>query len=222
LKVIVVHHAPVIANPERVTHPVRRPRKATILPVALALSYPLLHLWVSERFDALSQAIGWPQYNRLMLWAMPAVLAVALIGGSLVPWGEVPTRWTWMRLAGVGGLAVAAQVLLVVANVELIHFPQYALLVGVLGAAGLAPEAAYWAATGWGAMDELYQHLVIYSHRPGTYLDLNDMVLNALGAAFAALLLRPRPAGASSARWLAALAGGVGCLAWPRPSWRPW
>ena len=92
------------------------------------------------------------------------------------------------------GLHVLAARGLLVANIELVHFPQYALLASVLYAGGLEPEAAWLLAAVAGSFDELYQHLVIYADRPDTYLDYNDMILNALGAAAGAFLFaRARP-----------------------------
>jgi hypothetical protein len=43
-------------------------------------------------------------------------------------------------------------------------------------------------ATLGGVLDELYQGLVIYAHLPVTRFDINDVVLNAIGAAWAVVL----------------------------------
>jgi hypothetical protein len=83
---------------------------------------------------------------------------------------------------------VLIQQSLLVASVENIHYPQYALLAVLLGRAGFAAEASWLAATGLGVIDELYQYLFLPRGRP-TYLDWNDMVLNGLGAAFGTVAL---------------------------------
>jgi hypothetical protein len=62
------------------------------------------------------------------------------------------------------------------------------LLAALLLAGGLAPQSAWLAATLGGVLDETYQWLVIYAHVPNTYFDYNDIVLNALGAAWAVVL----------------------------------
>jgi hypothetical protein len=38
-----------------------------------------------------------------------------------------------------------------------------------------------------GVLDEGYQHLVIYAAIPGAHFDWNDVILNAIGAAWATI-----------------------------------
>jgi hypothetical protein len=99
-------------------------------------------------------------------------------------------------------MTLAAQRWMLVANVEIIHFPQFGLIAGLLLAAGLAAEPAWLLATGAGILDETYQELVLYADRTDTYLDFNDMILNAIGAAWVVVLFaRHVPARPGWLRW---------------------
>src|SRR5438874_10605456 len=64
---------------------------------------------------------------------------------------------------------------------------------------------AFVGSTAAGVFDEAYQHLVIYAGRSDTYFDINDIVLNALGAAWGVVLLsdllRRRDTVESSGAW---------------------
>ena len=113
----------------------------------------------------------------------------------------------WPALLTLGAIGVAAQESLLVSNVELIHFPQFALLAGLILAAGLGAETAWLLATVAGIADETYQYLVLYAGVPNIYLDYNDMVLNAIGAAYAVCLF---------------VAAGGRSTAATSPSARPW
>jgi hypothetical protein len=94
----------------------------------------------------------------------------------------------WPALLVLGAAGVAAQESLLVSNVELIHYPQFALLAGLILATGLGAETAWVLTTVAGIADEVYQYLVLYAGVPNIYLDYNDMVLNAIGAAYAVCL----------------------------------
>jgi hypothetical protein len=67
--------------------------------------------------------------------------------------------------------------------------PQFALVAAVLLAGGMSGPGAYLGATAVGVVDETYQHLVVYAGRPDTYFDINDIVLNAIGACWSVVLL---------------------------------
>jgi hypothetical protein len=123
------------------------------------------------------------------------------IAAALVLLARDWRRWlqpsAMTALLTLGALTCGAYTLLMVANIELIHYPQYALMTGVLLAGGNAPIVAWTAAVAAGVIDETYQHLVIYAGRADTYLEFNDMVLNAIGATWVVLLVgasrRPPP-----------------------------
>lgn len=201
------------------------------LAVALCAGNLVLHKPISDACDWVRAQWGFPRYDLAALIAIPLVSAVLVIPRLLRRPG--PLRWplSALILAPLALITVASQRWLLVANIELIHFPQFGLLAVVLLAAGFSGEAAWLLATLAGVVDETYQHLVIYSGRPDTYLDFNDMLLNGIGAAWGVLLFaaparEPHPGpGFPRLRWPAPLlwVGGlllVG-LFWDPPWSRP-
>ena len=169
-----------------------------------------LHKPISDICDAWVVRYGWATYNRRVF----DVIASASIAVALVLLARDWRRWlrpsAIAALLALLALTCGAYKLLMVANIELIHFPQYALMTGALLAGGNSLNVAWTAAVAAGVIDEIYQHLVIYAGRPDTYLDFNDMVLNAIAATWVVLLVwagrRPKPT---------ALARSL------RPAWRP-
>ena len=97
---------------------------------------------------------------------------------------------TWLpaALLGLTALTLACQRWLLVTNIELIHFPQFALLAVLFLAAGFEAKTAWLLATLAGFADETYQHHVLYRNNPNTYFDINDIVLNTIGAAWGTCL----------------------------------
>lgn len=165
------------------------PRVWVWAPVAaLIVANPVLHKAISDLADFARVQWGFARYDRAALIVIPLV--------------SIAAAWPWLarsrsaqRRPATGAsllvllaLTLAAQRWLLVANIELVHFPQFALLAGLLIAAGLPGPAAYIGATTAGVLDETYQHLVIYAGRPDTYFDINDIVLNAIGAAWGVLV----------------------------------
>jgi hypothetical protein len=167
---------------------------------AMFVSDLLLHKPISDVCDWLVGRYGMAHFNRAALLAIglgSLALALAVVGPAI---RRAPPR-TLVALALLSVATVAAHQLLLVANVEIIHFPQYAILAGLLLVAGMDPLHAWVVATLLGIADETYQHLVIYRGRSGTYLDYNDMILNTLGVCWAILLNAARGARARSLRW---------------------
>ncbi len=160
--------------------------------VGLCLGNFLLHKPISDVCDAIRARTGFALYDRgaLVAFSVLSTLAVAPIATRRRAHLSEPT--TFFVLLVLAALTVAAQHWLLVTNIELIHFPQFALIAGLLWAGGMAPQAAWLGGTACGILDEFYQHLVIYAGRPDTYLDYNDMVLNAMGAAWIIVLLGAR------------------------------
>jgi hypothetical protein len=149
----------------------------------LVVGNPLLHKPISDVCDVLRVRWGFASYDRVALTVIPLVTVVAgipLLLRSLPYLRRASTLWSFATLAVI---TVASQQWLFVANIELIHFSQFALLAGLLLAAALSGPSAYIAATVSGLLDETYQHFVIYPGVPGTYFDINDIVLNAIGSA---------------------------------------
>ena len=204
--------------------PLHRRRWPWAAAAGLVVGNLFLHKPISDVCDALFVRLGRGPYERLML---SAIAAGSIAGGLALLRGRV---WALRRprvLAALLLLAVAtvaAQQWMLVSNVELIHFPQFGLLAALLLGAGLAPQPAWIGATACGVLDETYQHLVIYAHVAGTYFDYNDVVLNAIGAAWTVVLAA---AGASlnrtdgASRWERALLGallvGFGVSFWLAP-----
>jgi len=156
---------------------------------ALLAADLFLHKPISDICDGWGVRYGWATYNRRVF----VVIASVSIAASLPLLARDWRRWlrpsAMAALLALAALTWGAYALLMVANIELIHYPQYALMTGVLLAGGNLPIVAWMAAVGAGVIDEIYQHLVIYAGRPDTYLDFNDMVLNAIGATWVVLLV---------------------------------
>jgi hypothetical protein len=163
---------------------------------AFSLANLFLHKPISDICDALYARIGRGAYE----WSM--LLAIGALSAAGASWlvGRRRARALLQPpiigcLLALAAATIAAQQFMLVSNVELIHFPQFGLLAALLLATGLGPHAAWIGATLAGVLDETYQDLVIYAqlHTP---LDYNDIVLNAIGAAWVVVL-----AGGASAAW---------------------
>jgi hypothetical protein len=148
-----------------------------------------LHKPISNICDAWVVRYGWTTYNH---WVF-VVIVSASIAAAFVPLARHYRRWSdpsaVAALLMLSVMTYGAYKLLMVANIELIHFPQYALMAGVLLVGGNPASGSWVAAVAAGVIDETYQHLVIYAGRPNTYLDFNDMVLNAIGVTWMVLLI---------------------------------
>jgi hypothetical protein len=164
----------------------RSRRAAWLIAAALTLANPLLHKAVSDVFDWARARWGFTLYDRTALIAIP-VLSVLAVLPFLAGQRRLLVR-ALPSLLALTAMTVAAQHWLLVVNIELIHFPQFALLAVALLAAGLSGPSAYLASTAAGVLDETYQHLVVYAGVPDTYFDVNDIVLNAIGAAWGVVL----------------------------------
>jgi hypothetical protein len=105
-------------------------------------------------------------------------------------WCREDWTWTpvWLTAIFLLAFVALAHAFLLVAPIEYIHYPQYAVVAFLLGRAGIAPEIAWLGATALGAIDELHQFRVLRRGRP-EYFDWNDVVLNAVGAAYGIVLL---------------------------------
>jgi hypothetical protein len=164
-------------------------RLALGLAVALSAGNLVFHLSISDLCDSLYRTLGRTVYERLTLFGIVGLSVLAA-----APWLKRRIRALSEPRTAAASLALVvlacvAQTSLLVSNVELIHFPQYALLAGLLLAAGMTAEPAFAAASAAGILDEAYQYYVLYAGIPKVYLDFNDMYLNALGAALAVALM---------------------------------
>lgn len=196
---------------------------------ALALFFGnfFLHKPISDVCDAIRARIGFGAYDRgaLIGFFVLAAMAVAPVAARRRAVLTEPT--TFAVLVALAAMTVASQHWLLVTNIELVHFPQFALIAWLLWAGGLSPQTAWAGGTIAGVFDEFYQHLVIYADRADVYLDYNDMVLNSIGAAWVIVLLgagATRSAAEGGAdvrrfRWWPVLlvAAGVALGAWIDP-----
>ncbi len=182
---------------------------------ALSVGNLFLHKPISDICDATYARIGRGAYE----WSTLLAIAALSAAGALWLVGRRHAR-ALLQPAVIGCLVVlaaatiAAQQFLLVSNIELIHFPQFGLIAALLLASGLGPHGAWIGATLAGVLDEIYQDQVIYAYLH-TPLDYNDIVLNAIGAAWVVVL-----AGGASAAWpggargkRAAGAAAIGALA---------
>jgi hypothetical protein len=162
-----------------------RQRIAWTLALLLSGANLFLHLQISVFCDALYRRIGRSAYEWLTLIGIGGLtlLAAAPVLRRRVRLRSEPRALPALLILAAAG--VAAQESLLVTNVELIHFPQFALLAALLLVAGIGAEAAWFVATLAGIADEVYQYRVLYHGLPEIYLDYNDMVLNSIGAAWA-------------------------------------
>lgn len=149
-------------------------------------SWLLLHLPFTDLVELLLPKLGLANYD--LLWnAAATALGIAVIGvvANREDWALTPvTRVTLALLACV----LVAKALLLVAPIEYIHLPQYALVSVLLVKGGLPLEWAWLAATGLGALDEGFQFVFLRRGRP-EYFDWNDIVLNAIGASWGLALM---------------------------------
>jgi hypothetical protein len=181
-------------------------RRVWLVAAMLTLANPVLHKSISDVCDWVRARWGFESYNVTALIAIP-VASLLVVLPALIRRRAVLLRTpTLVNVLIVSGISFAAQHWLLVANVELIHLPQFALLATLLLAAGLDASSAYLLSTAAGVLDETYQHLVIYAGVAGTYFDINDIVLNAIGAAWGVVLF----AGMFEARMKTALSWRTG------------
>jgi hypothetical protein len=202
-----------------------------LLATALCAGNLFLHKPISDACDWARARWGFPRYDLAALIGIPLISSVLVLPRLIRRDGPLRRPLGGVVLVVLVVITVASQRWLLVANIELIHFPQFGLLAVVLLAAGFSGEAAWLLATFAGVLDETYQHLVIYAGRADTYLDFNDMLLNAIGAAWGVVLFgstarAPRAApGLRWLRWPAVLSWLVGLLLlalfWDPPWSRP-
>lgn len=162
---------------------------------ALVLGNLLLHRSISNVCDALSAHIGREAYECLSLAGIGALSAAGIAWLLRARSGPRMAVRPLLALAGLALVTAAAQRWLLVSNVELIHLPQFGLLAAVLMGVGVSPPHAWLSSTAAGVLDEAYQRLVIYPHVPNVSFDWNDIVLNAIGAAWAVVLFTGAPHG---------------------------
>jgi hypothetical protein len=154
---------------------------------ALVAANLLLHLPVSDVFDGLARRYGFTEYDtatRVVFLAAGLACAAWLWKPSASAHGAGVRR----ALVCLGVIIAIALALMVVNGIAAIHSPQYALLAWLLVRSGIGLERSWLAATAFGAIDEIWQWQTLPRVVPG-YLDWNDIVLNAIGAALGVLVV---------------------------------
>lgn len=146
-----------------------------------------LHLPVTDLCDVIAARLGLRLYDRL------AAVGFAVVGVAtpivIARWRAPAASFLALATTVLLGVALVVQKTLLVASIENIHYPQYALLAFLLGQGGLPTELSWLLSLALGAVDEGYQWLFMPR---GTfkYFDWNDVFLNAVGAAFGVVVLR--------------------------------
>lgn len=189
-----------------------------LIAVVLSVANLFAHKPISDICDALYARVGRGRYELISLVGIGLLsLAAALPAARRL---SRPLRETWLpvSLLGLTAITLASQRWLLVTNIELIHFPQFALIAVLFLIAGLGSRAAFLCGSIAGLLDETYQHLVLYAGVPNTYFDVNDILLNAVGAAWGVCLFgadrlaAEGPSLADSRRYLQALAATAGLV----------
>ncbi|MBW2109715.1 MAG: hypothetical protein JRI36_13795 [Deltaproteobacteria bacterium] len=166
-----------------VSHEIRVTR--TVVWAMVALGYlvfvVLSHDWVSDLY---AWIVGHCNRVTLEAWLRVGALGLGVLSVSacLIPSrkrGYVGFResilW-WIMLVV---FLVGADWFLIVTNIELIHYPQYAVLAVLFRLAVWDDFFAVFLTTVGGIFDELVQF--IWNPQYTKYIDFNDCVLNALG-----------------------------------------
>jgi hypothetical protein len=146
-----------------------------------------LHLPIEDLFDDIARRYGFFWYDAL---AQKVFIGFGLALLTALWWWSLPARRPVVRRATVAVVAamLLAKGFLLVAAIENIHYPQYALIVIALARAGLALEPSWLIAVGLGVLDEYYQFVMLPRGTPN-YLDADDIVLNAIGGLLGVILV---------------------------------
>lgn len=188
-------------------------RGAPWLVAALVVFNLFLHLPISDVFDGLARRYGFTEYDT----ATRAVFLIAGVAGAVWLWWPPRRAGVPKALLALAAVIAISQALIVVNGIEAIHYPQYALMAWLLVRAGPGLERSWIAATALGTVDEIWQWQTLRRAVPG-YLDWNDILLNAVGAALGVLIvvrLRRAPSAETllPAAWVAGAVATAGLVA---------
>ncbi len=169
----------------------RRPLLNLLL---LSLYFPLVAL----PHELVGQAIGrfvesyltWESYNAITLGIFAAIFFAYIFWLYRNVRGHAPLRnLIAFYLAALLLMTIVWYKMLIVVNIEAIHFVQYAIFALLLfPLVRRYGETIVWIVLA-GALDEAYQHFLlapVKSH----YFDFNDVVINLLGGVYGLLLAR--------------------------------
>src|SRR4051812_8094181 len=157
-------------------------RAGWLIPAALVAAGLWLHLPITDVCDGLVRKFGFVAYDAFLRRAFFGLGLATVVAAAA--FGRSPARRRSVAAIGVlFGAAIVVQHVMLVASIENVHYPQFALLALALLRCGMSLETAWASTTAMGAVDELYQYLELPRGTP-SYFDWNDVVLNAMGAAF--------------------------------------
>lgn len=147
------------------------------------------HKEVSKIFDWLSKELSFEIYNDIM-FKVSIFLAVTFFAFVLFRIRNGNRRLLkityWLFTALLVGVSYK---MLIVFNVETIHFLQYAILALLVFPLIMRyGDTVFWC-TLLGALDEGYQYFVLYRDNNEVYFDFNDILLNLVGAGMGVLIL---------------------------------
>jgi len=141
----------------------------------VVLPHEVIGVWIAQTLD---QPFGRDTYNLIIL----ALAISGFLGYVYLVWNG--TRYLLATLV----LIVLSLNTILVVNVEIIHFVQYALLaLLVFPLFSSYQETLFWS-TVLGAIDEGYQYLVLAPQRT-KYYDFNDVLIDMVGATLGLVLL---------------------------------
>ncbi|MEM1122616.1 MAG: VanZ family protein [Bacteroidota bacterium] len=149
------------------------------------LPHEIFGAWIAKTFD---EPYGRDTYNLMVL----AAGVIGLVGYLTLLWRgakQLPTGrpQLWISFAATLLLILLCFNTILVVNVEIIHFVQYALLALLLFPLLNNYRDTLFFAMLLGAIDEAYQYLYLAPNN--NYFDFNDVIIDLIGAALGLLLL---------------------------------
>ena len=165
----------------------------------------LLHKQVSNVFDWMRAVLSFKLYDEALLDASLLIALVFVLFLGLKIKKSRKRRSIIMCWFFTALLVIASHKLLIVFNVEMIHYPQYAILALLVFSLVMNYRKTVFWTTFISVLDETYQYFVIYRDDNDTYFDFNDIILNLVGAGIGVALIYtltemgPRPEGAQKA-----------------------
>ena len=159
-----------------------------IILISYFFSVVLPHEWLGAHINSIFRPLGRNRYNLIILiLAIAAILVVAWL--IRIRWRQYPLKKHVLPyILGSIVLLVISYKILIVINIEFIHFVQYALFAILAYPLLKNILSVMFLATAFGALDELYQYVVLTPHI-NKYFDFNDVFINQIGAGIGCLLV---------------------------------
>ena len=168
--------------------------KRTILNTLLIIIYYLLVVLPHESFGAwiartLDEPLGRDTYNLIIM----GMGVTGFAGYLFLIWNGTKSKSysksTWSYLILTLLLIIYCVNVLMVVNVEIIHYVQYAILAILLFPLAQNYQLTLLYTTIFGAIDEAYQYLVLAPEK-SNYYDFNDVFIDMIGATLGLILIR--------------------------------